>query len=255
MISILLELIPDHCTYVEPFAGSAALFFSKPLADKNIIADIDLELINFYHTIRDIPKEDLFKQLDKMWIVDESLFYDYRDKVMRCRDHNACTNNPDRAIIFLYVNQLSYGCRGNNFGFKKLCKHCDYQGITKLISKLEEYQQLLKNAEIIQADYKDSIQKYDSVCTFFYLDPPYYKPTGKIYNYHDVDPNELAALLRTIRGKFLLSYDNTPELYDIFNDFEIIVIDHEYTLANFKIKGGHQKVKELLISNYPISKK
>lgn len=255
MVPILLEQIPDHCTYVEPFAGGAALFFSKPSASKNVIADIDPELINFYHTLRDIPKEDLLKHLNTLWVADESLFYDYRDNMMRCRDHGACLNNPNRAIIFLYVNQFSYGCKGSNYGFVKLCKHCDYPRITKLVSKLEEYQHLLKNADVNRADYKDSIRKYDSVCTFFYLDPPYYQPTEKIYSFHDVDPHELAALLRIIKGKFLLSYDNHPELLEIFNGFTITTVDHQYTLARSEFTNvGRMDVKELLIANYPLKK-
>ena len=44
--------MPAHCRrYVEPFAGSAALYFA--LAPKNgVISDTNVELINFYQMIR-----------------------------------------------------------------------------------------------------------------------------------------------------------------------------------------------------------
>jgi len=250
MLPTLLPLIPEHCCYVEPFVGAGWLFFKKPLADKNVIGDIDPELINFYQTFRDIPKDMLLENLDNLWVVDEKLFNDYRDKVNMCRDQGQCSNNPNRAILFLYVIQNSYGCRGGNFGFKKLCKQCDYPRLSNILPKFEEYQQKLRNTIIELGDYKKTMIKYDAPCTFFYLDPPYYQPSGKVYKFHDVDPRAFAEFLKTIKGKFLLSYDNVPELFDIFSDFKIAVVDHNYTLARMKYAGGRQSVKELLISNY-----
>lgn len=40
-VSKLLPLIPEHLTYVEVFAGSAALFFAKPVSSLEVINDLD----------------------------------------------------------------------------------------------------------------------------------------------------------------------------------------------------------------------
>lgn len=252
MVKTLLELVPDHCTYVEPFVGGASLFFYKPLADKNVIGDLDPELINFYRVFRDIPQSQLLDRLDNLWKTNERLFYEYKDRVNQCRDQGECSNNPDRAILFLYVNKNSYGCKGENFGFKKVCKKCDYPMLSNVIPKLEEYQKKLKSSIIELGDYKDTMRKYDASCTFFYLDPPYYKPKEPLYKFHDIDPQDLAEFLKIIKGKFLLSYDNVSELLEIFNDFNITAIDHKYSLARAEYTGGRQDCKELLISNYDL---
>lgn len=34
LASKIIELIPKHVTYVEPFAGGAAIFFNKPLVKR-----------------------------------------------------------------------------------------------------------------------------------------------------------------------------------------------------------------------------
>ncbi len=48
----LLPLFPAHQTYVEPFAGGAALFFMKQPAKVEIINDVNGELVNLYRVIK-----------------------------------------------------------------------------------------------------------------------------------------------------------------------------------------------------------
>jgi len=249
----LVEIIPDHCTYVEPFCGGASIFWTKPLASKNVIADIDSELINFYKVMKKLSEDELRKALDKLWIPDEKLYYKYRDLIRTCLAEKQCLPNPDRAIIFGYVVEFSYGCQGTkgSWGFKKFCRNCDYPMIQDVINHFKEYQAKLKHTIIEHGDYKDTIKKYDSQCTFFYLDPPFYQ-TRKVTKFAKVDPHELADFVRTIKGKFLLSYDNAKELYDIFDGFTI----NELTRSSYDFGRRFEKkqgeTKELLISNYPI---
>lgn len=254
MADLLLSLIPEHCTFVEPFLGSAALFFKKDLADKNVIGDIDPELINFYRVFMDLPRPELMDLLSEVWIPSEDMFYDHRDQLQRCREHGVCLKNPQRAIQFLYVTQFSYGCKGENWGKKRLCKKCDHTRLTYLLNNFEAFQRKLQQAAIISGDYKNTMKRFDAHCTFYYLDPPYFKPTGRVYKFHDIDPQDLHDFLKSIKGKWLLSYDNQPELLDIFSDFDVMVIDHRYTLGKQHGTSDWADVKELLISNYPISR-
>lgn len=249
----LIALIPEHCTYVEPFCGAASVFFRKPLAGKNILNDVDPELMNFYRVMRNTAQKELIARLDKLWIPDEATYYKYRDKVRACRDGDSCPKNPDRGILFGYVVEFSYGCKGTigSWGFKKYCKDCDYPMIQDVINRLDQYQKKLKAASLENVDYQTTMKKYDSGCTFFYLDPPYYK-TRKVHQYSDVNPEELAAFLKKIKGKFLLSYDNPPELFDIFEGFHIQEIKRiGYDLRRrYDLNRG--EARELLISNYQL---
>lgn len=48
LVATILPLIPDHVTYVEPFLGGGAVFWTKPKSEVEVINDTNRELINFY---------------------------------------------------------------------------------------------------------------------------------------------------------------------------------------------------------------
>src|SRR5438270_306331 len=53
----LVSLIPDHTTYVEPFAGGAQVFFHKPRSKVEVLNDLDDEIINFLRICQRHPQE------------------------------------------------------------------------------------------------------------------------------------------------------------------------------------------------------
>ena len=66
-------------------------------------------------------------------------------------------------------------------------------------------------------------------------------------NLNVIDIEALNKLLRGLKGKFLLSYDDTPEARKLFRGFKIRTVVTRY----MKSTGGlGDDVKELLISNY-----
>lgn len=52
----IVEQLPPHRGYVEPFAGSAAVLFRKPRAVVECINDLDVEIVNFFTMLRDQPE-------------------------------------------------------------------------------------------------------------------------------------------------------------------------------------------------------
>lgn len=53
----IASLLPAHRTYVEPFAGSAAVLFAKALSKTEIINDRDRSVVCFFRVLRDQPDE------------------------------------------------------------------------------------------------------------------------------------------------------------------------------------------------------
>lgn len=53
----IVELLPDHEHYVEPFAGSLAVLLAKPPSRMETVNDIDGDLMVFWKTLRDQPDE------------------------------------------------------------------------------------------------------------------------------------------------------------------------------------------------------
>lgn len=59
------------------------------------------------------------------------------------------------------------------------------------------------------------------------------------------DFTKLASILKEIKGKFILSINDVPEVRKIFKPFYIMEVNTKYSLAQTGVKS----VKELLISN------
>lgn len=60
---LILEHVPDHTCYIEPFVGGGSIFFAKDKVETNILNDADPDLINTYLIIRD-RVDDLVAALD-----------------------------------------------------------------------------------------------------------------------------------------------------------------------------------------------
>ena len=104
-------------------------------------------------------------------------------------------------------------------------------------------------------DFQDVIEKYDSPTTYFYVDPPYYiVGEGNYYSNHDFgrqDHERLANVLKTIKGKFSLSYYDFPLLSEWFPKDVYKWEKKEFAKAAAAKKGKTQTMgEELLIMNY-----
>ena len=70
----LVGMLPAHKTYVEPFAGSAAVLFAKEPSDVEVINDADLEIADAYRLIKKLSAEGLAKLKKLPWVGDEKTF-------------------------------------------------------------------------------------------------------------------------------------------------------------------------------------
>jgi len=93
------------------------------------------------------------------------------------------------------------------------------------------------------------IDRYDRAHTFFYLDPPYYgceNHYGKGL-FKRSDFAVLAARLARLKGRFIMSINDTPEIRNLFGRFRIREVATRYTVGQAD-KG--KEVVELLVMNY-----
>ena len=87
----------------------------------------------------------------------------------------------------------------------------------------------------------------------FYLDPPYWgceDDCGKAM-FARADFTRLAELLRGIKGRFILSLNDLPEVRETFAGFEMAEIRTTYTISGKRNDQGSSRA-ELLISNWPL---
>jgi len=116
------------------------------------------------------------------------------------------------------------------------------------LEKVKAASERLKQVIIEKQDFAKLIARFDTPNTFFYLDPPYYTKEH-LYDRDDADAftkhEELAAILKQIKGKFLLSYNNDPYIRDLYKSLVIEEVEAQYTVS-----GAFQTDVELLIRNY-----
>ena len=106
----------------------------------------------------------------------------------------------------------------------------------------------LRLARVIIEDlpWQEFVTRYDRPQTFFYLDPPYWKAPVYKHNLELEDYQEMAKILSDIKGKFILSINDLPEMREAFGGFKIKPVTLNYSIAKETSTAG----KELLISNF-----
>lgn len=236
------QWIPPHRIYVEPFFGGGSVFFAKPLAEVNVINDIDKRLMSFYEKFRELPVLDCDMQPD------EEKFYRLKEQLENGENLDPCD--------YLYLNKWSLNCMMERFSkTKKKCQSRTCQ-LSKLLKYFEQYKRKLSRAIILSKDFREVIREFDSPETFFFIDPPYYGPElrgahGCRYTEYGgcgVSPQEVLETVRGVKGKFMITYPDLPELRKIFSDFYHSNIGWRYTSV---VGERRPYVEELIITNYP----
>ena len=99
--------------------------------------------------------------------------------------------------------------------------------------------------KILNQDFASVIKKHDSPTTLFYLDPPYSK-SKRDYKESGITPQDVYNALQGIKGKFILSYDFSPEVKKVFEKYKKRVVKTAYEQSGQQQTG----VKEYLITNF-----
>jgi len=205
IVEDILKVIPKHTTYVEAFAGGASVFWNKPKAKQNVLNDLDAELIDGYKAL----KKASTNPADYPFIDDKNEKI-RKDKMNEFISKNY-TNPTSIVMKTIYKTCNTYASSGKGKIFLPRHQKTKLNLISYFIDKIKN------NVVITSQDYKAVLKKYDKSTTFFFLDPPYEK-SGELYKNSYIDYEEMADLLKKIKGKFLVTINDSPEIRKIFKD-------------------------------------
>lgn len=238
----IVEKIPKHATYCEVFAGAAWVLFRKnpDISRSEVINDINGELTNLYRIIKHHFEE--FVKAFKWVLVS-------RDEYARLKSTPAETlTDIQRAAKFYYVLRNSFGAKLENQSFGVNLMRRPVVNLLRIEEELSAAHLRLSRVWIENLHYEKLIVKYDRDSTFFYLDPPYWdceNDYGKGL-FDKADFKKLSEILASLKGKFLLSINDAPEIREIFKGFTIEEAPTRYSVNAKQTKS----VVELLIRNY-----
>jgi DNA adenine methylase len=238
-----------HSRYLEPFMGSAQLFFSLDISQA-ILSDLNPDLIEVFNQVKNHPYS--VYRIISQWENTEQEYYRIRSL------KPATLGINQRAARFIYLNKLCFNglYRTNNKGEFNVPYSKSKSTLVCSLDLLKEASRKLAGAKILQGDFEKIIQTNVQEGDFVYLDPPYAVENRRIFRQYGpqtfgtMDMERLKNLLFHIQGqdaKFLLSYADCVEARDIFRDWDI-----KKTFAQRNIAGFAQfrrKEAELLISN------
>ena len=253
MLDVLIPLMPNqYCNYIEPFFGGGALFFAiQP--QQAIISDTNPELINLYRVVSS-QVEQLILELDKYYN-DQDFFYEIRALKFENLD------NVQAAARTIFLNKTCFNglYRVNKKGeFNTPFGKYKNPNINDSINLLR-VSDILKNKEIIQADYFDVLEKYAKKNDFIFLDPPYFPISQysdfKRYTkeqFSEQDQFKLSQCFKMLvdRGCYvLLTNSNHPLVYEYYSDFEIRCID---TKRHISCKGAARTGQDITVIGYDV---
>jgi len=234
----IIEIFPKHKTYVEAFAGGAQVLFHKEPSTVEVLNDLDGEIVNLFRVCQ-LHHEELVRYL--RFAVVSRKFFD----LLKATDPATLTD-VQRAARYFYILKNS---------FASLVRHPNYHwhvvqrpgfNLEKLPELLENTHKRLERVQIESLPYEQILKRFDRPTTLFYLDPPYFGRQLYRYNFREPDFRELAERLQEIRGKFILSLNDVPEVRALFSKFRIEEVNLHYTSQ----KAAGRRYQEVLIMNF-----
>ncbi len=238
LASKIISLLPDHIAYVEPFAGGAQVLFHKLPSTVEVLNDLDFDIVNFFRVCQ-WHYEELVRYL-RYCLASRKLHE------LHVKTDSATLTDIQRAGRFFYLQKNSFGGLILNQKFHYGVTQPSNYNPARISEILEMTHKRLQRVQIESLPYEQILEKYDRPTTLFYLDPPYWERKLYRHNFTEKDFMELEQRLHGIRGQFLLSLDDHPQVRRLFGAWHIMPVEIVYTAQ----RKAQQRYSEVLISNF-----
>ncbi|MDD4236925.1 MAG: DNA adenine methylase [Bacteroidales bacterium] len=249
-VKLISQIIPEFDEFREPFLGGGSIFIyaKQRYPNKKFwVNDIYLELFKFW----EIAQNDVNLLIKKI--------YEWRNRfpvgkeLHRFLNENLNNfNDLERATAFFIYNRITFSGTSLSGGYSE---HAFTGRFTESsIQRLKPFATVINGSTITNLDYEDLV-KSKGKNVFIFLDPPYYSAKksalyGKNGNLHkSFDHKRFADTMKNCKHKWLITYDDSEYIRELFSFANIISWDLTYGMRNVSA-GSNQNGKELFISNY-----
>ena len=244
----IISYFRPHRIYCEVFGGTFAVGLNKQRSKVEIYNDKNHHLSNLFEVMR-TKKDELIKEFTSYNV--SEVFY---NKVYKNHDPIEF-GDVNAAAKYLYIMVVS-GMGKYNGGF--MAKRWD-ENVDNIFNKkipiINAVHNRIKPMIIVSRDFRRVIKSMDESHTLFYLDPPY-KGTESYYktiigDFTMKDHIDLSDILKSIKGKFVLSYEDDEIIRALYDDDRFYIVSKQKDrLGKKPINGVAQKSTEILIMNY-----
>lgn len=240
LLKHLLPLLSEkpHRTYVEPFAGGAAVLFNRSPAKVEVINDMHRELITLYRVVTH-HLDEFVRQF--RWILSS------REEFSRFK-----ATSPDaltdiqRAVRFFYLQKLTFGGKVHGQTFGTSATSPKRINLLRLEEDLSAAHLRLAGCVIECLPWDTCIARYDRSETLFFLDPPYWQTEGYGCEFPWTEYERLADIMVSLNGHAVLTINDHPDIRRVFGQFPSKIVDITYTIGG----GKGVKRKELIYTTW-----
>lgn len=237
----IIDLMPEHKTYVEVFGGAGWVLFKKTPSKVECINDINDDLVNLYRVLK--YHFNAFLEEFETTLFSRTQFDEYRK--------NKGQTDIQRAVAFYYLLRGAFGSKLNGTFAYHPKNSISLKLGEELRLHLTQIHERLQKVIVENTSYDYVINRMDSKDTLFYLDPPYWN-CEKMYGkgiWSKEDFYKLKEQLDGISGKFILSLNDTPEVRELFKEYKMTSKKINWSL-NPKAAQEKHNGNELIIYNF-----
>lgn len=254
-IKTLAPFFPfEFSEFREPFFGGGSVGLYLAQRQKRIFAnDLNTDLYSFWQVLKTQNKV-LINEIQSI----KNNFKNGRElyeSLLARRNENL--SEFQRAVDFFVLNRITFSGVVDSGGYSQ--KAYESRFTQSSIDRLKNMDKILKTFTFSNEGYENLLQR-EGQGVFIFLDPPYFKATksrlyGKRGDLHtSFNHEKLCENLKNTKHHFLLTYDDSEFIRELYKDFYIKEFSVQYGMNNFK-QTRAQKGQELLISNRKFVKK
>lgn len=235
-VKLLVEYIPLNTREIcSPFFGGGSFEIYCVSKGIRVYGYDDFQpLVDFWSFLLKYPQE-LADAVEKYHPLKREDFY----KLQKL--HVESKSPLERATLFFVLNRASFSGSTLSGGMASGGKDDNPRFTKSSIERIRNFK--IENLSVEKADFTTSIPKHKE--TLLYLDPPYLiknKLYGKNGDLHrDFDHDKLCSMLKKRNHKWILSYNDSKEIRDMYQDFHLQELNWKYGMSNDKMS------KEVLI--------
>ncbi|MBD2003394.1 MULTISPECIES: DNA adenine methylase [Cyanophyceae] len=249
---IIYHIPLDIEEFREPFVGGGSVFLGFKQTHhlfpiRYWINDLNYDLYCFWKNAKDKIEElvDAIMQFRQKYANGRDLYAYFTDQT------NVYTEF-DRAVRFFIMNRITFSGVVDSGGYSQ--KAFEQRFTESSIERLRQISPHLSEVKVTHGDYEKLLFE-DGGNVFLFFDPPYWKATkSKLYGvkgdlHTSFDHERFAANLQKCNHRWLITYDDSPKIRDLFSFAKITDWELQYGMNNYK-KDFAAKGKELFIKNY-----
>jgi DNA adenine methylase len=251
----LKERYSPELSFMEPFFGGGSIglnFINKMKPQRAWINDKDYALYCLWMSV--MYRSELLKEMVLNFSPTVEAFYEFKEILS---GPSPILNWWDEICEFgfmkLALHQISYSGLGTKSGGPLGGKNqkssykinCRWSPKT-ICKKIDKIGQILAQTSVdcTSHDFEVLIRNKDFL---IFLDPPYYEVGNDLYHcgFTPEDHQRLAGLLRDTPNPWVLTYDDHPEIRNLYSWAKIEEVPMNYTINT---KNGSRNKLELLIT-------